>query len=253
MKLLGIDLETGSNFEVPKENATITEIGAVLWDTDMGVPVKIFSELINEGFEVSLEASQYTKITTEMIQKYGLPPASIDGYLQYLINEADYIVAHNGRDFDKPILTHFFNRYGMNTAKLNNLKVIDTQYDIEYDWTIKQRSLPYLAQVHKILNSFPHRAVTDVLTMMEVLNQYDLGRILDVVNSPIRRVKAGVTKETKDWAKDRKFRYDPATYTWHKEIREIHLAEGIHKDWEFSLTDMDTGELILKDFTSHAV
>ena len=252
MKLLGLDIETGSSFDVPQEQMAITEIGAVLWDTDLGMPVKIFSELINEGQEVCQEASEYTHITTEMIREYGLPPANVQGYMEYLVQQADYIVAHNGRFFDGPVLSHFFARYQMNTIleKFQKTKIIDTQYDIEYPWTVKQRSLPYLAAVHKILNSFPHRAVTDVLTMMEVLNHYDLDRIVQIVESPIRLCKAGVDKTTKDWAKNRKFRYDPETYTWSKEIREIHLEEGIHKDWEFVLSDLNTGEVIPKDFKS---
>lgn len=252
MKLLGIDIETGTSFDVPQEKTTVTEIGAVLWDTNLGMPVKIFSELINEGQEICQEASEYTKITTDMIQQYGLHPSQIEGYMGYLIDQADYVVAHNGRFFDGPVLQHFLARYSMNAIldRFKELKIIDTQFDIEYPWTIRQRSLPYLAQVHKILNSFPHRAVTDVLTMMEVLNNYDLVRIIEIVESPIRLCKAGVDKTTKDWAKSRKFTYDPSTYTWSKEIREIHLEEGIHKDWEFVLTDMNTGEVIPKDFKS---
>ena len=50
MKLLGVDLETGGSFDadIIKDNF-ITEIGAVLWDTELGQPVKMLNELVFMG------------------------------------------------------------------------------------------------------------------------------------------------------------------------------------------------------------
>ena len=54
MKILGIDIETGAKFDTPKEENFITEIGAVLWDTDLGCPGKLDRKLEQENKVLSL-------------------------------------------------------------------------------------------------------------------------------------------------------------------------------------------------------
>ena len=53
------------------------------------------------------------------------------------------------------------------------------------DEKIKTRSLPYLAADHGFLNPFPHRALFDVMTMIQIAGMYDINEILKYADSPI--------------------------------------------------------------------
>ncbi len=188
MLLLGIDLETGGSFDAPKEDNFITEIGAVLWDTNHG-PVKIFSEILNLGKEICPEAEEYTGITNQVIKKYGLDPyahtqlfRSKMNELFYMMTKVDYIVAHNGLEFDKPILIRFINSLGNH---MPDKTWIDTMIDVPYPNNCASRSLTFLAGFHLLLNCFPHRAITDVLTMMAILMKYDLDEVIKCAETPI--------------------------------------------------------------------
>ncbi len=222
MKLLGLDLETGADFSGPKEKNFITEIGAVVWDTDYKAPVLMFSKLIDEPDVPSIceEAELYSGISEKMRKSYGVHPLAAITELVVMISGCDYIVAHNGLAFDKPILTAFFGRYNMEFPT----KVwIDTQYDVSYPKQATHRSLTYLAGYHGFCNPFPHRAVSDVLTMFKVLNNYDLGNAIEVAKSKKYLIKANVSYDNKDLAKAAGFYWDGPTKSWLKKINEIDL------------------------------
>ena len=126
MILLGLDIETGAAFNAPKEENFITELGLVLWDTELdddGAPVGLWNFLINQDKEVHADPADYTGITTEMIKRWGVPLENAQGFLTYCLKQCDYVVAHNGREFDIPIITSDFPEEG--GAMLNKKTLID--------------------------------------------------------------------------------------------------------------------------------
>lgn len=262
MKLLGLDLETGNKFknddgsQTSLDDTCITEVGLVMYDTDIGyVPVDIYGALVNEGKGVHEDAVKYTGITPEMVEKYGKDPKEVCEKIMEMLKECDYVVAQNGNEFDKPRLLKFLLRYlGKDAFEgFEPIHWIDTLTDIEYPSNIRSKSLGALAAAHLILNCFPHRAITDVLTMMAILFKYDLKRTLEVSKSPqvILKARAPIdidpskkknafNKGTAEYAemerwkslvKDRGFRWDgDAEVTgekcWYKKTKEIFLKEG---------------------------
>jgi DNA polymerase-3 subunit epsilon len=228
MLLLGIDFETtGLDIQTSK----IIEIGAVLWDTETQTPVKIFSTLVDwpDLLEITQEITDITTITFEQVKKYGmLHLSAFDRFLD-LHDEADYIVAHNGNNFDNPMLR-------ANTRALNidykEKSWIDTTTDIEYPAHIRTRNLVTLAAEHGFLNPFPHRAVTDVMTMMRILSKYDIDKIITRAKSPMIRIKANVSYEEKDKAKDIGFRWDRENKKWYRDIKEMDLPL-VSRDFNF--------------------
>jgi DNA polymerase-3 subunit epsilon len=220
MRLLGIDIETG---DFDTENTFITEVAAVLWDTEIGQPVKIFSALIDEEKEISKEAEEYTGISNFMRQTYGIPLEAVEPNLKQLAVQSEYLVAHNGLVFDKPIVERKF-------KSLVGYKWIDTLIDIEYPNNCKSKNLTYLQAFHGFVNPFPHRAVADVLTMFKILNQYSFPRILAVANSPEIEIVARfeyphrmhpqhaqlmeIFNKTKDKVKEAGFKWYPEEKRW---------------------------------------
>lgn len=229
MKLLGVDLETGGMFGGNLEENFITEGGYVVFDTEVGQPVIIRNTLVTPVRPIVPEAVQYTGITTDMAQRYGV---GVEVFLTTLFKdmaEADYIVAHNGNAFDRVILESQAKVCGL---EMPNRPWIDTMTDVPYPANCVNRNLTYLAGFHKLVNCFPHRAVTDVLTMFEVLNHYDLDEVVQIAKSPTYVVQALVKFETKEKAKAAKFRWDGSNKRWTKDIKACFF-ENESKSWDF--------------------
>jgi len=232
MKVLGIDLETtGLDFT----NDRIIEIGAVLYDTDLKIPLKIFSEFINEPDRPIIDKTKVpTDISDETIKDYGYEVGvlycrkNLFEQLNDLFEEAEYVVAHNGNKFDKSMLEAFFERYEIPFPELS---WIDTMTDIEYPLHCSARNLIYLAGYHGFVNPFQHRAVFDVMTMLRILSSYDIEEVIERTNSLTITIKANVSYADKEKAKSKQFMWDSTKKIWFKEIKECDLT----KDWISSL------------------
>lgn len=227
MLLLGIDLETGGDFNSPVEQNFITEIGMVLWDTTFNQPIKMHNYLITPKQAICQDAEVYTGITNEMAKKWSTDIAKVASLVNQMFELADYVVAHNGNRFDKPIMEVNFN--------LPEKTWIDTMTDVPYPPNCTNRNLSYLAQFHLLLNSFPHRALTDVLTMLTILNKYDLEEVIKIAQSPVLTVEAQTTFAEKEKPKAAKFRWNPEKKVWYKEVKELFFEEE-SKNWNFKYT-----------------
>lgn len=237
--ILGIDLEgmnedlihSGLNLKVDR----IIEVGAVLWDFNRKRPLQIITELINEAdhLPISEEVERLTGIDDEMLTDWGLREDHIKIFLRNLtgyINKADYLMAHNGPNYDIPMLEAMYKRYGMELPK----KVwIDTLTDIEYSEKIQNRSMMALEYHHGFINPFPHRAVTDVLAMLKIASNYGLQRMTELAESPKITIVAKLNapdwknaSEVKKFNKIKnkvsksKFRWNPSDKTWTREIQK---------------------------------
>ena len=255
--VLGLDLEgihqdlanAGINFQTDR----VSEIGAVLWDWKFGQPVKIFDQLINEPGrpDISEEIEELTGISDQMLNQYGHRGEAIATILQQLaklIEQADFLMAHNAREYDRPMLEAMYKRHHVEFPR----KVwIDSATDIEYPKKIKSRSMAMLEHAHGFINPFPHRAVTDALAMLKVAHHYDVERMVALAKSPI--VKVAAKLKAPDWknrqevekfnviknkvAKSR-FKWDPDKKIWFKNIHKILLDENnIHFDFNWYVAD----------------
>ncbi len=255
--ILGLDLEgihqdltnSGLNIKVDR----VTEIGAVLWDWKLGQPVKILSELIDEPDRLSIteEIEELTGISNDMLKKYGNRGEEIHlvlKQLSQLIDKADFLMAHNAKGYDLPMLEAMYKRYGL---EIPPKTWIDTQTDIEYPKKIRARSMAMLEHSHGFINPFPHRAITDTLAMLKVAYSYDLERMVKLAKSPTIKIVAEL--KAPNWrdrqevdrfnviknkvAKSR-FRWDPDNKIWFKEIHKILLDENrIDFDFDWYVSD----------------
>ena len=129
MLLLGLDLETGGEFNASNDRNFIIEIGMVMWDTEFGQPVEIYSVLIDNERPISSDAAEYTGITDALVKRHGSKPdIRVIHPVKDLMEKADFIVAHNGRDFDRPLMEAFFIQ---KSHRMPSKPWIDTLYDVD--------------------------------------------------------------------------------------------------------------------------
>lgn len=207
MILLGLDLETNSD---DVKTAEIIELGMVLWDTATETPI-VMEDILVYGHHISVESFAIHGITNQDTMLYGYDiSVAIDRYRE-LSSKAEYIVAHNGNEFDKPIIEK---------SIVTSKHWIDTMTDVPYLECIKTRKLTYLAAEHGFVNPFAHRAVFDVLTMFKVLSRYDINEVIALMNEPIKTCYAQVSFDDKQKAKDRGYHWDADKKKWFKKMKE---------------------------------
>ncbi|MAE59046.1 MAG: hypothetical protein CME69_09210 [Halobacteriovorax sp.] len=253
--ILGIDLEginenlfeKGVNTKVDR----VIEIGAVLWETKRSCPIKFYSELIDERdrLRLSEEVIELTGIDEDLLKDYALRGDEIRRALERLslvMKKADFLMAHNGLKYDKPMLEAMYKRYDL---EMPNKTWIDTQNDIEYPKKITHKSMSALEHAHGFINPFPHRAVTDVLSMLKIASHYDYNRMATLAQSP--KVKIVAELKAPNW-KDKaqvekfnaiknkvaraRFTWDPSEKKWYKYIHRIHIDENsLNFDFNWSI------------------
>lgn len=225
MRILGLDFETTG---IDTATDRVIEIGAVLWDTERKAPLQMISHLIkhdpSEGVVLSPEIQELTHIRPEDLEICGIP--AIDGFEQLLavFAHADFIVAHNGTGFDKPIFEAEVKRLGLSEWSSHfNRHWIDTRTDVNYPKEMTARNMKYLSEAHQVTSSFAHRALFDVLTMLQILSCYDINEVIALSKVPNVVVKALVSFENKDKAKARGYWWHKETKTWRKSLKATHL------------------------------
>jgi len=232
MIVCGLDFET-TGLDTAKD--LVTEVGAVLWDTDAHRPVSVMSTLVyHEGEDgqapapLTPEIVRLTGITDDDLKRYGVAPGRAFLDLRAFAQTARYILAHNGKAFDRPMWQSNAARLGLT---LPETPWIDTDADIPYPDHIGTRKLTYLCAEHGFVNPFSHRAVFDVLSMLKVVACYDFAEIIAYSEQPTLTVKIIVPPPWEDAAvgnnkaKELGFRYDGASKTWRKQLKENRLGK----------------------------
>lgn len=239
MKLLGLDFETTS---AEPEKCEVTEIGIVGYDTDMGTsPVMSYTSLNSDVEIIEPMAEKITGISVERCKTYGVPFESMKTRTFERINtfQPDFIVAHNGTTFDRVIFERLFLKDALFQYPLD---WIDTMTDLPLSVYEELRTgqLELMAARIGFVNPFPHAALPDVMTMMKILlMQPDLNIIVERSKSPMIDIKANVSFDEKDLAKEQKFgwqQYRGGKHypkTWVKSVKECDLEE-LSKNWTFN-------------------
>jgi DNA polymerase-3 subunit epsilon len=222
MLIIGIDTETTGLSPVDDR---ITEIGAVAWDTDHATPVAFFHKFIKQEKPLPDFIKELTGLNDEILEKYGVHETDAVRWLHEFIGNSEYLVAQNA-PFDKGMLDAAYLRSGV---FIPDKQWIDTAKDIPYPPRIKTKSLISVAAEHGFLNPFPHRAVTDVLTMLTVMSKYDINTIVANACEPKVLLWAKTTYKEKDLAKASGFYWNGERRMWFKSIMLKDLIEESEK------------------------
>lgn len=251
MILLGMDLET-THFD--QDILRVTEMGAVLYDTKYGCPIDVQADLvyesdINAHLPMSQEVVNLTGITDSMLLEYGKRSDVVLRRFFDMYKRADYVVAHNGNAFDKPVLQrwvqrtfgdadNFLSKTGINDQH-GQLHWLDTMLDIPYPDKINIRKLEDLCGRHGFLNPFPHRAFTDVMAMMKILGNYDINQVIEISHSPTLTFQSLVDYHNRHVAKQAGFKW--IDKKWVKSIKKYFIDEQDYAAgtmWDFSYKEL---------------
>jgi len=212
MVFMGIDIETTG---LDKENDLITEIGIVIMEAGKTKPLHmetffVYETRLNQD-SISEEITQLTGIDYNMCLQHGIAAQETSYRIKGAIAEhkVEYLVAHNGRDFDLPFIASFCQRNDVSFFT-KTLPLIDTKEDLPEELYVKARtsSLGYLAAHCGFINPFPHAALFDVMTMMKLLFRYDLKEVVRRSKIPWVIATAKVGYNDRQLAKDRKYRWE---------------------------------------------
>lgn len=178
MLVLGLDFEATGKDPL---TSRITEIGAILFDTQSRCFLKIYNQLVFDPDTYppqTEEVVQITGITDEMLKGHGVDPVAALIPLTELLCESKYVVAHNGKFYDKPLFESECKRLGIGISQIA-LPWIDTQTDVPYPKGMTSRKLDHLVSDHEIPWSrrLSHRAIFDVAKMLLVLAHYNFEEI----------------------------------------------------------------------------
>jgi DNA polymerase III subunit epsilon len=231
MLVCGLDFET-SGIEPTKHR--VTEVGAVLWYTERSMPLRVEGYLVDPGDDCQWEkeAVEVSGITPELVKEFGIDSSDALSRLLYMMGCADCVCAHNGERFDRPMFQAWCQREG---AGVPEKLWIDTTTDIYFSATIpkdSKKKLAYLAADLGFVNPFPHRAVTDVLTMLRILSNYDIDRVCEMAREPFVQIEAIVSYEEKDLAKARGYGWripypGARKEKWIRDIKKCFLEQEI--------------------------
>ena len=154
------------------------------------------SELVSFDGKLTDEIIRITGIDDQMLTDYGVNGETAFAKLVELMKGCDYIVAHNAK-FDKGFFEKEVKNYGID-CNVSELKWIDTYLDVPYPESIQTRKLTYLAAEHGILNTNAHRALFDVVVMLNILKKYSMQEVIQRSESPSVQVVAKVSFDEKD-------------------------------------------------------
>jgi len=228
VKILGLDFEsTGLDINT----ARIIEVGACVFDTETKVPIQIYSTFISDVKIVPehYEALKINGINPEWLV-YGVTLEEALNELNRLIisHSIQYVMAHNGNNYDKPLVLSEIKRVGAIGNSLEKLNWLDSKEDLPFLEEPQSKKLRHLALDAGFINFFEHRAIFDVMTMLRVASFYKIDDIIAHSKIPWVIARALVDYDNKEKAKEMRFSWEKIgeevfPKCWVKKIKEDQL------------------------------
>lgn len=233
--ILGLDFETSGLDPV---NDRVLEVGLALWDTERHKPISQQDFYVKPEIEIPdhkwEEIAPITGIVKADIDLYGIPDRKGFNLIQGFMSKAKAIVAHNGTMFDKLFYEAWESRYRV--VPMNPLW-IDTRLDTPEPMVGK---LICLAAQKGFLNPFPHQALSDVLTMLRILDGYDFDTVIERAKIPNITVCMSVPFADKDYAKKLGYYWRPEGKMWLKVIKacDLYKEQKASRFWVMEVTNV---------------
>lgn len=213
-RVLGLDFES-TGLDVA--TARIVEMGAVLWDTDKKRPLTMYSVFFFDPSydniftaEVTEMMARVSGIEVPVVREFGTEAKANLAWLDKFCHEhgVEYVVAHNGNNYDRPLLMHELDRHGLEAKTLRTLPWVDTMHDLPFATEPDSRKLKHLALDSGFLSPWNHRACFDVLTMLRILSNYEFAAVLAESKLPFVVLRALVSYDDREKAKAAKFSWE---------------------------------------------
>lgn len=205
---------------VDPETAVPIEYAFINYETCAQRVIEAGSFIINTVHKISDTVYGLTRIDEGIADNHGVLPGNAIERIKHEWLGADYVVAHDGVQYDKPVLQHFFEKHG---EELPDTPLMDTTLDIPFPEIVPMRNLTFLAGYYSLPVYSMHEALSDVVAMYSLYRHFEERnqQIFESADSPILLIEAKVKYEYRQLAKDAGFYWDPKGKTWLKRIKEI--------------------------------
>lgn len=219
MKIAFLDVETtGLDFKEDK----ITELGFVIWDSRSAQPVFMYGSLNNPKIPISEDAWKVSGISDDMVRGKKLDHRLIKREL----NKVKYIVAHNAL-FDMSFVIPEFGKEKCVAPE----KWLCTRRLIDWENYIPGmrgcRKLTHLASDLGFVNPFAHRALTDALTLLKIVNAEMIKEMITKAGvkwAAVCAVNAGYEKQTELKGQHYSARYENGKFRyWYKIVPDFNM------------------------------
>ena len=125
---------------------------------------------------------------------------------------------------------------------LLGLPWIDTRVDLPHKFEPESHKLKHLATDYGFINPFPHRALTDCLTMLKICSNFTFEEILEYRSIPWVVIRADVSYNDRQLAKDARFSWEKLgeknyPKCWVKKIK-INKLEELRKAYTFPIVEI---------------
>ena len=222
MKLLYIDVET-TGLDFSKDR--VIEMGFGFNASE------IYSQVLKQTNPlITQEITEITGLSQADVDAGKSPRVVMEDFLA-AASQADFIVAHNARGFDRPMVEAELKWNGL---LFPQLKWIDTLTDLGIPPKYKCKKLSHLCLDHgmKVDPDRLHRTEGDIYYMIGLCNRYDMEKAAALSQEPLYVIRAIVSFDNNKKAKDRGYRWQTIgnrTYnkSWVKQVRKSELQSEI--------------------------
>lgn len=205
--------------------ARITQVALSLYDIPNKKELYHNSHLVlpDGDFTFDPVAAQITGLSIDQLNEFGESLSYTLTILERIFQNCQYIIAHNLHQYDLPLFKNELKRLGREEFQLPSL--IDTRFDVPWPEHIETRKLAYLGAEYGIVNPSAHSARHDVDIMAKLFFMFPFEAIAERASSPQVWVRANVSYENKDKARNRRFMWDAKNKWWVKLYKQCDLEK----------------------------
>ena len=227
MRLLFFDTETTG---LDTKTDDILELAVCSYDTVSKRSYAAASFIFKTNKEIPKEVEELHGLSKDLLDREGFTPGEwIPRNAGVLFSSPYFVVAHNARAFDVPLLESWCLRNGY-PLEIPKNKVLDTRTDLPREaYKISCKSQAHLLAEKGIANPFPHNAMSDVMALIRLFEFYDFSEIEKIAHSPTKKLVALTSFEEKELPKAAGFSWVGNKKHWFKEIKEIYLEDELRK------------------------
>lgn len=209
MKALIVDTETTGLVPPPAGKDVCIEVGCVLYDLVLAVPIASFSSLIQAEKN---DAEHVNRIPVSALRE-ALAPAGVWEWFKGFSSRADILLAHNA-DFDRGFVP---------VDATSGAPWVCTKFHVDWPQGKPGDHLVHLALAHGVGVMDAHRAITDCETIARLLTRVhkdgqDLVRLIQRAMRPRKKVAAVVSYDERDKARAAGFAWDGTARLWWREM-----------------------------------